>query len=90
MSTDAQHGLHDTHGDHAQEGVVPMPAPTQWPLVMAVGLTLIFAGLVTNMMISWLGIAMAVAGAVGWFPPGAAARRARDVARDLGSHRRRA
>jgi hypothetical protein len=34
---------------------------------MAVGLTLIFAGLVTNVMISALGVAMAVAGGVGWF-----------------------
>ena len=44
-----------------------MPAPTQWPLIMAVGLTLIFAGLVTNFMISLLGVVMAIAGAVGWF-----------------------
>jgi hypothetical protein len=34
---------------------------------MAVGLTLLFAGLVTNMMISALGVVMAVAGGVGWF-----------------------
>ncbi|HEY3988326.1 MAG TPA: hypothetical protein VGM02_03440 [Acidobacteriaceae bacterium] len=44
-----------------------MPAPTQWPLIMAVGLTLLFAGLVTNVMISALGVVMAIAGAVGWF-----------------------
>jgi hypothetical protein len=34
---------------------------------MAVGLTLTFAGLVTNIMISALGVVMTVAGAVGWF-----------------------
>jgi hypothetical protein len=34
---------------------------------MAVGLTLMFAGLVTNIMISALGVVMTVAGAVGWF-----------------------
>jgi hypothetical protein len=34
---------------------------------MAVGLTLLFAGLVTNIMISALGVVMAIAGAVGWF-----------------------
>jgi hypothetical protein len=36
-------------------------------LVLAVGLTLLFAGLVTNIMISALGVVMVVAGAVGWF-----------------------
>ena len=69
MSADAQRAHHDPHGGdhHDNDNAIAMPAPTQWPLVMAVGLTLVFAGLVTNMMISWLGVAMAVAGAVGWF-----------------------
>ena len=34
---------------------------------MAVGLALLFAGLVTNVMISALGVVMAIAGGVGWF-----------------------
>jgi hypothetical protein len=66
MSTDAQHehsGAADGHAGNA----IHLPAPTQWPLIMAVGLTLLFAGLVTNMMISALGVVMTVAGAVGWF-----------------------
>lgn len=72
MSTDAQHAhtaaRPDEHSSgHHHESAIAMPAPTQWPLIMAVGLTLIFTGLVTNQMISWLGIVMAVAGAVGWF-----------------------
>ncbi len=67
MSTEPQHEQHNAQGGHTHEGVIPMPAPTQWPLIMAVGLTLTLAGLVTNQMISWLGIIMAVAGAVGWF-----------------------
>jgi hypothetical protein len=68
MSTDAQHGqvAHDGRHYHA-ENAVHMPAPTQWPLILAVGLTLILAGLVTNFMISLLGVVMGVAGAVGWF-----------------------
>jgi hypothetical protein len=65
MSTDAQHG-HSAE-DHGSGHAIHMPAPTHWPLVLAVGLTLIFAGLVTNMMISELGVVMALAGAVGWF-----------------------
>lgn len=66
MSTDAQHQHSGAPGDHA-EGAIHLPAPTHWPLVMAVGLTLLFAGLVTNFMISLLGVVMAIAGAVGWF-----------------------
>jgi hypothetical protein len=66
MSADAQHEHSAAPGDHA-ENVIHLPAPTQWPLIMAVGLTLLFAGLVTNIMISALGVAMAVIGAVGWF-----------------------
>jgi hypothetical protein len=68
MSTDAQHehaGMHDD-GRHV-ENAIQLPAPTQWPLMMAVGLTLTVAGLVTNKMISAMGVVMAVAGAVGWF-----------------------
>lgn len=65
---DAQHE-HAAQGErhyHA-ENAIHMPAPTQWPLIMAVGLTLIFAGLVTNFIISLLGVVMTIAGAVGWF-----------------------
>src|SRR5882757_6618406 len=65
MSTDAQRE-HSAASGHA-ENAIHLPAPTQWPLIMAVGLTLLFAGLVTNVMISALGVVMAVAGAVGWF-----------------------
>lgn len=67
MSTNVEHEhtIHHehTHGDQA----IAMPAPTQWPLVMAVGLTLVFAGLVTNFMISAMGAVLTVAGIIGWF-----------------------
>jgi hypothetical protein len=49
------------------EEVVHLPAPTAWPLVLAVGLTLTFAGLVTNMGISVLGLVLIVFGCIGWF-----------------------
>jgi len=48
-------------------GRIEVPAPTAWPLVMAFGLTLIFAGLVTAATVSILGAVLAVAGTVGWF-----------------------
>ena len=46
---------------------VEMPAPTPWPIVLAFGITLLFAGLVTSAAVSVLGAALAIAGAVGWF-----------------------
>jgi hypothetical protein len=66
MSTDAQHEHSAAPSRHA-ENAIHLPAPTHWPLILAVGLTLLFAGLVTNIMISALGVAMAVVGGVGWF-----------------------
>ncbi len=47
--------------------VVQLPAPTAWPIVLALGLTFAFAGLVTNVGISVLGAVLIVAGCVGWF-----------------------
>ena len=44
-----------------------MPAPTAWPLVLASGCTLMFAGLLTDASISILGVVLAVVGCVGWF-----------------------
>ena len=48
-------------------GSVELPAPTAWPIVLAFGLTLVFAGLVTSASVSLLGAILAVAGCVGWF-----------------------
>jgi hypothetical protein len=44
-----------------------MPAPTAWPIVLAFGLALLFAGLLTSAAVSVLGAILAVAGCVGWF-----------------------
>ena len=46
---------------------VILPAPTAWPFVTAFGLTLLAAGLVTQAVISLVGLLLAVRGAVGWF-----------------------
>ncbi len=46
---------------------IEVPAPTAWPFVMAFGLTLMFAGLLTSVSVSVLGTVLAVAGCVGWF-----------------------
>jgi len=46
---------------------IEMPAPTAWPLVLAAGFTLMFAGLLTDVSMSVLGTVLAFAGCVGWF-----------------------
>jgi hypothetical protein len=46
---------------------VEMPAPTAWPIVLAFGLALLFAGLLTSVSVSALGAVLTVAGCVGWF-----------------------
>src|SRR5689334_11213522 len=46
---------------------IEVPAPTVWPIVLASGLTLLAAGMVTAASVSILGAVLAVAGAVGWF-----------------------
>jgi hypothetical protein len=53
--------------DGISDEVVQLPAPTAFPIVLALGLTFAFAGLVTNMGISVLGAVLIVAGCVGWF-----------------------
>src|SRR3984957_100198 len=46
---------------------IDVPASTAWPLVLALGFTLMFAGLLTSASVSVLGVVLAVAGCVGWF-----------------------
>src|SRR5690348_8989217 len=46
---------------------IEVPAPTAWPLVLAVGVTLMFAGLITSISVSVLGGVLAVSGCIGWF-----------------------
>src|SRR5262249_32074119 len=46
---------------------IEVPAPTAWPLVLAMGVTLMFAGLLTNVSVTALGGVLSCAGCVGWF-----------------------
>jgi hypothetical protein len=46
---------------------IELPAPTAWPLVLAFGFTLVFAGLLTNESVTILGAVLTIAGSVGWF-----------------------
>lgn len=49
------------------DAIIEIPAATPWPFVTAFGLTLIFAGLVTSLAVSVVGLVVLSAGAVGWF-----------------------
>lgn len=51
--------------DH--QGVVHLPTPTAWPLVLSFGITLLLTGLVTHWIISLLGVVLIVPATVGWF-----------------------
>src|SRR3984957_2944658 len=51
----------------ATTGKVNLPAPTPWPIVLAFGITLLFAGLLTSPSVSILGAILFVTGSVGWF-----------------------
>src|SRR5580692_10474932 len=46
---------------------IEVPAATAWPIVLAFGLTLVFAGFVTAPAVSVLGALLTIAGATGWF-----------------------
>ena len=54
-------------GQQDLTGVVHLPAPTPWPMVMATGIALVFTGMVTHWMIALLGLACIVPAIVGWF-----------------------
>src|SRR5246127_2920855 len=51
----------------ANPAAIELPAPTAWPIVLAFGCTLLFAGLLTDISVSVLGAVLSVAGCYGWF-----------------------
>lgn len=56
----------DKKQEDAKESI-ELPAPTSAPLYFAMGLALILAGLVTNEIVSAVGGATAILGAIGWW-----------------------
>jgi hypothetical protein len=59
--------LSDNNKAHNSNDLIEVPAPTPWPFVTAFGLALIFAGLVTSLGVSVVGLLVVLRGAVGWF-----------------------
>jgi hypothetical protein len=51
----------------AVPGAVHLPAPTAWPFLMALGLTLVFASLLMSPWLGVLGGALTIVSVVGWF-----------------------
>ena len=62
LSTTAQ-----SNGSPQSPREIEVPAPTAWPFLLALGVALLFAGLVTSTSVSYLGALLSVAGSVGWF-----------------------
>src|SRR5215469_14991823 len=58
-------GTRDTNGA-GPPGSVELPAPTASPIVLAFGVTLLFAGLATTALITAIGAVLSVAGLVSW------------------------
>ena len=51
-----------THGSESTIPSVVLPAPTAYPMALSVGVTLLFAGLLTHVAISILGAVVMVVG----------------------------
>jgi hypothetical protein len=46
---------------------IAVPAATAWPIILAFGVILVFAGLLTSVSVSALGVVLCAAGCAGWF-----------------------
>lgn len=63
LTNQAPHGA--AHALHA-DGVV-LPVPTPWPMVLALGVSLLIVGMVTHWVVSLLGLVLTLRATVGWF-----------------------
>jgi hypothetical protein len=52
---------------HDETNAIRLPSPTAWPMVLALGISLVLTGMVTSIAVGILGVLLAVMGAVGWF-----------------------
>jgi hypothetical protein len=56
----------ETHHD-IDSGFVELPKPTAWPMVLALGISLVMAGMVTSVAVGALGLLLVLFASVGWF-----------------------
>ena len=59
--------MHEPEKATAHTASLHLPAPTVWPMVLGLGITLIAAGLITNVAIAVLGLLLSAMAAIGWF-----------------------
>ena len=60
--------MHTAPGLESREpDVIEQPAPTVWPMVTALGVTMLFGGLVTHVLVSAVGLLLSLIAAVGWW-----------------------
>ena len=57
----------ETRHAESHSGAIHLPAPTAWPFLLALGVTLLSASLVTNMAIGALGLVLTIVSIAGWF-----------------------
>lgn len=67
MTSPHDPALSNPPADAPRSDAVHLPAPTAWPFLMALGITLVCASLVTSAAFGWLGGILALVSAVGWF-----------------------
>ncbi len=58
---------HGEAGERSQEAAIVLPGPTFWPLVIAFGITLLLAGIVTHWAVGVVGLIVTFRAAVGWW-----------------------
>ena len=63
--THEQH--HGEAGERTHNDAIVLPAPTFWPLVLAFGITLLIAGLVTHWVVGAVGLIITFIAAVQWW-----------------------
>jgi hypothetical protein len=59
--------LEHRQGDRPLHETVHLPAPTAWPVLLALGFILVFASLVTSPGLAYLGFVLVIASVIGWF-----------------------
>jgi hypothetical protein len=53
--------------NQTQSNSILVPAPTAWPFIVALGITLIFTGVVTHAVVSIVGAVILLRAAIGWW-----------------------
>src|SRR3954454_7775409 len=58
--------MSDGRADQSQREPIEMPASTAWPILLAFGITLCFASLVTSVGVGIAGLVLVCCGVAGW------------------------